>query len=203
MPESRPQQARSLATRRRLLDAAVDSLLELGFSRASTPEVCQRAGVSQGALFKHFRSKAALLAATVEHLFESLIEDFRRAFDAIAAEEDRIEAAVRLLWAVFRQPRLEVALELFVASRTDPELHDALAPVLARHRENLHEYARALFPEAAERGPAFIAMVDTVLDAMQGAAVGALVLPDPEAKARQGAWLVDLARRELAASASA
>ena len=53
-----PQQARSVATRRRLLDAAVETLLSLGLARTSTTEVCRRAGVSQGALFKHFASKA-------------------------------------------------------------------------------------------------------------------------------------------------
>jgi AcrR family transcriptional regulator len=194
-----PQQARSVATRRRLLDAGVETLLALGLARTSTTEVCRRAGVSQGALFKHFASKAALLAATTEHLFAQLVEDFRRGFAAIAGEEDRVAAAVHALAAIFRQPRLEVAFELYAAARTDSELHASLAPVLARHRDNLHREARALFPEAAG-AESFLPVVDTVVDALQGAAVGALVLPDAASEARRLEQLVAYARRALAAA---
>ncbi len=194
-----PQQARSVATRRRLLDAAVATLLARGLARTSTTEVCRRAGMSQGALFKHFASKAALLAATTEHLFGQLVDDFRRGFAAIAQEQDRVASAVQALAAIFRQPRLEVAFELYAAARTDAELHAALAPVLARHRENLHREARALFPEAAG-AESFLPVVDMVVDALQGAAVGALVLPDPASEARRLEQLVAYARRELAAA---
>jgi AcrR family transcriptional regulator len=194
-----PQQARSRQTHRRLLDAAVETLMARGLAGTRTSEVCGRAGVSQGALFKHFPSKAALLATTAEHLFAGLVEDFRRGFARIGGEEDRVAAAVRALAAIFREPRLEVALELYAAARTDAELRAALAPVLARHRENLHREARALFPEAAH-APHFLAVVDTVIDALQGAALGALVLPDPASESRRLEQLVGYARRELAAA---
>lgn len=192
-----PQQARSVATHRRLLDAAVETLVARGLAGTRTGDVCRRAGVSQGALFKHFPSKAALLAATTEHLFARLVDDFRRGFAEIAGQEDPVAGAVNALAAIFRQPRLTVAFELYVAARTDGELHAALAPVLARHRDNLHREARALFPEAA-RAPHFPAVVDTVVDALQGAALGALVLPDPASEARRLDQLVAYARRELA-----
>ena len=39
------------------------------------------AGVSQGALFKHFPSKTALLGAAVETLFERVSDAFRRAIE--------------------------------------------------------------------------------------------------------------------------
>ena len=71
-------------------------------------------------------------------------------FAAVAQERDRVAAAVHALAAIFRQPRLEVAFDLYAAARTDAELHAALAPVLARHRQNLHREARALFPEVAD-----------------------------------------------------
>src|SRR5580700_1002942 len=45
----RTQQERSAAMRLRLLDAAVDCLHDLGYSRTTTIEVAARAGVSRGA----------------------------------------------------------------------------------------------------------------------------------------------------------
>jgi AcrR family transcriptional regulator len=71
-PEPRfPQQARSLATRRRLLDAAADQLISGGYAALTTVEVAQRAGVSRGAFLHHFPTRASLVAATVEHLVEA------------------------------------------------------------------------------------------------------------------------------------
>src|SRR5215831_19475699 len=72
MPEParvpRTQQQRRDETRRALLDAAVESLIEVGFARTTTLEVQRRAAVSRGALLHHFPSKAELLVAAVDHL---------------------------------------------------------------------------------------------------------------------------------------
>src|SRR5215470_12505645 len=74
MPEvarpPRTQQQRRDETRRALLDAAVESLIEVGFARTTTLEVQRRAEVSRGALLHHFPSKAELLVAAVDHLAE-------------------------------------------------------------------------------------------------------------------------------------
>src|SRR5690349_23905197 len=74
MPEAvrapRTQQQRRDETRGALLDAAVQSLNEVGFARTTTLEVQRRADVSRGALLNHFPSKAELLVAAVDHLAE-------------------------------------------------------------------------------------------------------------------------------------
>ncbi|MGI9592498.1 MAG: TetR/AcrR family transcriptional regulator [Myxococcota bacterium] len=186
-------QARSRATRLRLLEAAIDTLIARGHAGASTTEICQRARVSQGALFKHFRSKRELLAETVEHLFARLIADFEAAFAALPEQPDRVAAAVRLLRETFAEPRLLAAFELYTAARTDEGLRAVLAPVMAAHRGNLRRAAERLFP-AARR---IDVVADAVVAAVQGAALGALVLPEPAAEARSLAWLEEVARQEL------
>ena len=65
MPKPRrTQQQRREETRGRLLAATQTALVERGYAGTTTTEVCRRAEVSQGALFKHFASKGELLAAT-------------------------------------------------------------------------------------------------------------------------------------------
>ncbi len=191
-----PLQARSRATRGRLLDATIECLIERGHAGTTTPEVCRRAGVSQGALFKHFPSKALLLGAAVRHLFAGLIDDFRAAFAAADPAAERVGAALALLRQAFAEPRLLAAFELYTAARTDAGLRQALAPVMAEHRENLRVEARKLFPEADALAD-FDAVVDTVMAALQGAALGGLVLPEPEAEARGLGVLERQVRREL------
>lgn len=194
----RRPQARAIETRRRLLRATIDCMVELGHARTTTTEVCRRAGVSQGALYKHFATKQELLGATVEHLFLDLIEGYRAALgDAVLAHEDRIGAAVKLLWATFRAPALMAAFELYTAARTDLELRAALRPVLEQHRANLREEARRLFPEAAATNPRFDETVTGILSTMQGAAMMELALPSDDPGREELAFLERIARREL------
>lgn len=63
-------QARAEATRRRILDSAVDLFTELGYGETGLADVLARAGVSKGAFYYHFDSKEALAVA--------IIEDYRR-----------------------------------------------------------------------------------------------------------------------------
>ena len=192
-----PQQARSRATRRKLLRACVACLVERGLAGTTTPEVCRRAGVSQGALFKHYPTKDALLAAAVEDLFASLVADYRRGLAAVSESEDRVRAAVRLLWKIMTRPTLQAVFELMGAGRCDPALRRALEAVQIRHRENLGAAARELFPQVEGDAAEFDAMLDVVISAMQGASLGALVLSDPAADAKRLEALTALARRVL------
>ncbi|HEY8515965.1 MAG TPA: TetR/AcrR family transcriptional regulator [Candidatus Binatia bacterium] len=176
MPKAAPatrrtQEERSATTRARLLDAAVESLVELGYGGTTTTVVAERAGVSRGAQLHHFGTRAQLIGAAVQHVFQGLTDAYREGFAAIPPDADRVEAAVDLLWKMFLQPRHLAALDLYLAARTDPELRAALAPVAARHRENVMKLAREYFPEAAKHGARFTVLLDLILDAMLGMAV--------------------------------
>ena len=199
MPKpARTQRERRAETRGRLLAATQGALVEHGYAGATTTEICRRAGVSQGALFKHFASKGELLAATAEQLFAGLIDAYREGMPRLAGADDRAAAAVALLWNVFEDPRLLAAIELYGAARTDRELARRLAPVAARHGENLHQLARELFPEAAARRPDFDALVSVVVQAIQGATLGSLAAADRSTFAPMLALLTDLVRKMLA-----
>jgi AcrR family transcriptional regulator len=196
MPKPRrTQQQRRSATRERLLSATQAALVERGYAGTTTTQVCRRAGLSQGALFKHFASKGELLAATAERLFANLIDAYRDSMPQLAGSEDRAAAAVQLLWSVFEDARLLAAIELYGASRTDRELAARLAPVAERHGENLHQLARELFPDAAQRRPDFDALVSVVVQAIQGATLGSLAAGDRRGFAPLLALLTDLVRK--------
>jgi AcrR family transcriptional regulator len=194
----RTQHERREATRARLLAATRDALVELGYAGTTTTEVCRRAGVSQGALFKHFASKGELLAATAEQLFAHLIDAYRETLPRLAGVQDRAEAAVGLLWDAFEDVRLLAAIELYAAARTDRELAARLAPVAERHGENLHALAHELFPEAEAKRPDFDALVSVVVQAIQGATLGSLASRDRSGFAPMLALLTDLVRKTVA-----
>jgi AcrR family transcriptional regulator len=192
----RTQQERREETRRRLLDATIAVLVEQGYARLTTVEVAKRAGVSQGAVFTHFDTKAELLVAAVQHLFPRIIQDYLAGYAGLPSGRDRIGAAVEMLWAVFERPEMQAAIELYVAARTEPELQAALATVEGPHRDNLLRVARGLFPEAAEH-PDFEAVVELVIDAVQGGAIARLARPHHPALPRMRQVLVRFVHRSF------
>jgi AcrR family transcriptional regulator len=136
-PRRRSQEERTAATTARLLDATIMAIVEIGYSRSTIREICSRAGVSQGGLFRHFATRTDLLVATLAELHERQLT----AMAAVAAEVDP-HAALTRLREVIILPETTVWLELCVAARTDPDLRDGLRPLLARHHETLRQVAK-------------------------------------------------------------
>ena len=192
-----PKQARAIATRKKLLEAAAQSLCEVGCRGTTTTEVAKRAGVSQGALYKHFGNKQNLMAATTEHLFQYLIAEFRVAFQAALGQQDPLPVTLSALWMVFLKPELYAVVELYIASRTDEELRQALLPVLLVHQDNLLEEAKLLFPDAAQHNPRFNLAVSGLMAALQGAAMNAAVLGDLSNAGEFAGFVEEICRREL------
>ena len=106
-PASRPQQARSEETHRRLLDAAEALIEEKGLADASIPEIVRRAGSSVGGFYARFRDKDALFRALEERFF---LELYAR-LDAISSPErwqgaalaDIVRPSVEELVKTFRE----------------------------------------------------------------------------------------------------
>lgn len=176
-PAPRPVQARSHRTRARILETTVEVLFELGYAGAKTNLIAERAGVSQGALYRHFPTKLDLLEAALADVLAEARDRFRQAFARDPrAEEDPAGAAFRHLWDLFGSPPLQGAFELYQAARTDRALAQRVAPLIADHRSRVVAGARSLFPEAAREHEDFDSAVHALLSTMQGAAVvGALV----------------------------
>ena len=73
------RQARSEATRRKIIDSAVDLINEIGYPAAGLGDIIERAELTKGALYYHFDSKEALATAIIEEGSESLVGAFREA----------------------------------------------------------------------------------------------------------------------------
>ncbi len=113
MPSSRQprrSQRRSLETRDRLVEAALQEFAEKGFGGASTRAIAARAGVAQSAVPYHFTTKESLWKAAADRLFGMLQEQFQARL--VGLEGVDIRTRTRLLLR---------DLVLFAAAH--PELH--------------------------------------------------------------------------------
>jgi AcrR family transcriptional regulator len=168
----RTQAERRAHTHNALLDATVDCLVERGYSNTSTNDIIKLAGVSRGALLHHFASKAELLGAAAERVFEQCEMTFRESFAALAVEDRTLERAVAELWTIFSSAPYDAALELSVASRTDPELRGVLVAVLERFERSVAADFGMLFPATAAM-PDSMAIVRFAFAVLDGAALSA------------------------------
>lgn len=141
MPPRRTQAERSAETQGRLLDATIACVVERGYAGASSPEICKRAGVSRGAQLHHYPTKAALVAAAIERLFERRHGEFREWL----AEGHELDASLEALWEIYSGETLTVWLELLVASRTDERLRENLRAVDDRFFEEAKLTFQRLF----------------------------------------------------------
>src|SRR3954451_9041189 len=178
-PLRRTQAQRRAATRAALVRATVESLVELGYARTTTQEVQTRAGVSRGALTHHFTTKADLVLAAVDHLYEEFSESLRKAAAVLPDDPaTRVRLGVELVWQRFHGPLFIAAMELWTAARTDPELRAALLPHERRLGAQLRQLAFEVFGEQVARHPAAEAMYQVLLTSMRGQALTYALQPE-------------------------
>ncbi|MEZ5741755.1 MAG: TetR/AcrR family transcriptional regulator [Burkholderiaceae bacterium] len=65
-----PANDKKPGARQRLLDAAFAVIRQQGYSATTVDELCNRAGVTKGAFFHHFKTKEALAVAAADHWSE-------------------------------------------------------------------------------------------------------------------------------------
>jgi AcrR family transcriptional regulator len=147
--QRRTQAERSATTRARLLEAALECLIKRGYGGTTLAEVASRAGLTNGALWRHYRTKAALMADAAL-LAEQRLAARPPAFDASASPDQRLAHAITHLWSKAQDPGFQALIELVRAGRTDPDLHAALQATDQRAADLFYaNLAESLGPETA------------------------------------------------------
>ncbi|MEP3045978.1 MAG: TetR/AcrR family transcriptional regulator [Roseibium sp.] len=71
----RKQADRRAETRKVLLDAARELIVEKGYAETGTPEIVKRAGVTRGALYHHFADKSDVMRALVQQEASAIADE--------------------------------------------------------------------------------------------------------------------------------
>lgn len=192
------------ATREKLLDAAQALIFDHGFSATSVDKVIDRAGVTKGAFFHHFKSKAELGRAVIErhaerdmaHCDRTLARAERLSNDPLQQvlifvgllqeeAEELTDPVPGCLFASYLYQRLEFPVE--VAETTAVTLaywRDAFASKL-RAAAEAHPPKAEILPED---------LADSLLAVIEGSYVLCKAKGDPSIMTRQlGAYRSHLA----------
>jgi len=115
-----------------ILKAALTIFLEKGYSAATTSEIARAAGVAEGTIFRHFKTKKDILLATIIPLMQNLVgPGVAGSLQALLTENEKLPLEeVLLIIMEDRQRHVQRILPLlkviWMESNYHPELKEAL-----------------------------------------------------------------------------
>ena len=190
-----PKQARSHATRQRLLDAAVEVLVEDGYAGISASTVARRAGVSRGAHQHHFANRETLVIESVRHMSNRELELLRDRIAALPQGRKRVAGAIDFIFDLYSGTFFAAILELSLAARREPALSDAVSEEEREMAQTVQQLGVEIFGEGAFSDPALARRWITALATIRGLALLRLLHHSQATIERQ--WKI--ARREILA----
>lgn len=175
-----PKQDRSRATRRRLLEAAVACLAEVGWAGSTVAVVAERAGVSRGAAQHHFPTREDLFTAAVEYVAEERSSALRA---LVPAGPGHRREVVDGIVALFTGPLFRAALQLWVAAANEEQLRPRVTELEAHVGREAHRVAVELLA-ADESLPGVRETVQGLLDMARGLGLANLLTDDGRRRER-------------------
>lgn len=110
--------------RERILTATFDVLREKGIARMTTKEIAERARVSEGSIFYHYKDRVGLLTAIFDHALAPLVE-LREHGIGTQGLRDTLNNFTTTV-----EQFLERAIVVMFASQSDADLRSALTEYL-------------------------------------------------------------------------
>lgn len=107
MPDTTAKASRSrhelkAQTRARILDAAINTLIEEGYAGFSMNKIAKRAGIAQPSFYVHFENMDQLFAAMAEDLAERFIRPLQRSLESVVLtlKPDELRGMIYRLFTV-------------------------------------------------------------------------------------------------------
>lgn len=177
----RTQEERSTETKKRLLEATIDCLNELGYNKSGTVEIARRAGVSRGALMHHFPSKHDLIVATAEYHWNRIAEEVRNLAMTMHGGQLSLDAFIDGIWnKVFLIRGSSATIEMIIAARTDSKLRRELVPMLNRLYSNYDEIWSQFFHNSGVSPERIEMQFDLTIELLRGMTLQRLLKDEPE-----------------------
>jgi AcrR family transcriptional regulator len=173
---------RSAATKAKLIAATIEALHRYGYAATTTILVAKIANVSRGAMLHQYPNKVAMIIACMKDTYEAEMAYYRR---ELAPLSDPVERVLRLVDSAlewFKAPAGVARTEIWMATRSDPDLAEQLLPVHRLETDLSRKQMLRLLNEAGIQDEAFANSFMTLcVSAFRGLAMSA-ALGTPEAE---------------------
>lgn len=142
--ERRSHAERTAETRRRVMEAVVEAIAELGYQRTTGAEIARRAGVSWGAVQHHYGDKNGILAAALEDSFYRLAATLGEPPATDRPLEERVSEFVDRAWKHYGSEHYRSTFEILL--NMPPEVESSWTKSTVRTWRDLW---RRFFPDSA------------------------------------------------------
>jgi AcrR family transcriptional regulator len=139
----RPQKtdSRGVESSQRLLTAATQACIEVGFEATRLSDIARRAGISTPSVYNHYPNKSELLVAAARHAFDVQIRDLRL---------ERLPLAG--LVGIFLSEQMRDTRRLVVELHSAATRHADIAAMLATWHDEVAEKVRPFVAGDDHRG---------------------------------------------------
>ena len=131
------------ATRRKVVDAAVESILDVGYYESSSNEIARRAGVTWGVIQHQFGTREALLLEVLDDMWGRLQASIHNADVGTGTLEERLGALLEVLALHYGNREHLVAIQIGLDLAHNPNTSAETRRAVIRHADRL---ARAWQP---------------------------------------------------------
>ncbi len=156
-------------SRERILQVALETFAEKGYSGAGVDDLATRSGIAKTAIYYHFGSKEGLLAAAIERAASAWIEGIRSTSREGETPPDRLQRALTGMRAMIEErPVILKLIQLLALEVGDekPEIRATVRGIVRKARDTIVEGMReatGLKQEDAELiANVFLALYDGV-----------------------------------------
>ena len=157
-----------------LLDATIDSLVEMGYAGTSTRGVSERAGVTQGALQYYYPNKISLvdeaISRIVNQLFEQIGTEIIAGNIACKSERERAILFIDTAWNLHNLDISRAAFELLNTARTDSEIAARVIEYNQQMTDFVQVSSAQLLPNLSKQ-PGFTNLILLCMTLLRGAVV--------------------------------
>ena len=149
-PRGRPRDQDSAATRQKVLDVARSMFAESGYEATTNRAIAEASGITPGAIYHYFDSKAELYAAVYEEIYDRVFSSLEAAIAGHMTLLSQYAAALVAVGELNVQDPTLPAFDRGVANEATrhPELAELLRPLRRRNRT----FFRRMIAEAVARG---------------------------------------------------
>jgi AcrR family transcriptional regulator len=116
------QGGRGEATRRRIVEAALETLKEGGFAGASARAIARRGGFNQALIFYHFGSVDEALLAALDETSGRRMERYRAALEGVGSLPDLLAVAAEIYREDLAAGHITVLAEMIAGASAHPDL---------------------------------------------------------------------------------
>jgi AcrR family transcriptional regulator len=142
------------ATRRQIVDAALETLKTDGFAGATSRAIARAGGFNQALIFYHFGTLDGLLLAALDHTSGERLERYRDVIDRAASVDELVAAVARLYAEDRKRGHMTVVAQMVAGSAARPELKPALV-------ERMEPWI-ALCEDALEKGLGWLGLPELI-----------------------------------------